>query len=85
MMEYRTRGVCSQAIDIELDGDTIKSVSFQGGCHGNLQGIASLVKGMKTEDAIERLKGIKCGFKNTSCGDQLAKACREAYEASTAN
>ena len=74
IMIYKPKGVCSQAIDIELDGDTIKSVSFQGSCHGNLQGIASLVKGMKTEDAIERLKGIKCGFKSTSCPDQLAQA-----------
>ena len=73
-MIYKPKGVCSQAIYIELDGDVIKSVSFQSGDHGKLRGIASLVKGMKTEDAIERLKGIKCGFKSTSCPDQLAQA-----------
>lgn len=73
-MIYKPTGVCSQAIDIELDGDIIKSVSFVGGCSGNLQGIGSLVKGMKAQDAIDRLKGIRCGFKSTSCPDQLAKA-----------
>ena len=61
-----------------LDGDKIKDVDFVGGCNGNLQGISSLVKGMKVEDAIERLDGIKCGSKATSCPDQLAKALREA-------
>lgn len=73
-MIYKPTGVCSQAINIELDGDIIKSVSFVGGCSGNLQGIGSLVKGMKAQDAIDRLKGIRCGFKSTSCPDQLAKA-----------
>ena len=73
-MRYIPKGVCSSAIDIELDNDTIKSVKFTGGCNGNLQGISSLVAGMKAEDAIARLKGIRCGFKNTSCPDQLACA-----------
>lgn len=73
-MKYQTSGTCSTAIDVELDGDIIKSVAFTGGCNGNLKGISSLVVGMKAEDAIERLKGIKCGFKSTSCPDQLAKA-----------
>lgn len=73
-MVYKPTGVCSQAIDIELDGDIIQSVSFVGGCNGNLQGIAALVKGMKAQDAIDKLRGIKCGFKSTSCPDQLAKA-----------
>lgn len=73
-MRYIPKGVCSSAIDIELDNDTIKSVKFTGGCNGNLQGISSLVAGMKAEDAIAKLKGIKCGFKNTSCPDQLACA-----------
>lgn len=73
-MIYKPKGVCSQAINIELDGDIIKSVSFMGGCNGNLQGIGALVKGMKAQDAIEKLKGIRCGFKPTSCPDQLAKA-----------
>lgn len=73
-MVYKPTGVCSQAIDIELDGDIIQSVSFVGGCNGNLQGIAALVKGMKAQDAIDKLRGIKCGFKSTSCPDQLGKA-----------
>ena len=77
-MDYKTHGVCSSMIHVELDGDKIKDVDFVGGCNGNLQGISSLVKGMKVEDAIERLSGIKCGFKATSCPDQLAKALREA-------
>lgn len=75
-MDYKTHGVCSSMIHIELDGDKIKDVDFVGGCNGNLQGISSLVKGMKVEDAIERLSGIKCGSKATSCPDQLAKALR---------
>ncbi len=73
-MIYKPTGVCSQAIKIELDGDIIRSVSFTGGCNGNLQGISALVQGMKATDAIEKLRGIKCGFKSTSCPDQLAKA-----------
>ena len=77
-MNYKTHGVCSSMIHVELDGDKIKDVDFVGGCNGNLQGISSLVKGMKVEDAIERLDGIKCGSKATSCPDQLAKALREA-------
>nr|WP_308624941.1 TIGR03905 family TSCPD domain-containing protein [uncultured Eisenbergiella sp.] len=73
-MKYRTKGTCSSAIDIEMDGNIIKSVVFTGGCNGNLQGISRLVEGMSAEDAISRLKGIKCGFKPTSCPDQLAIA-----------
>lgn len=73
-MKYRTSGTCASAIDIELDGDIIKSVSFTGGCNGNLQGISALVVGMKARDAIDRIKGIRCGFKPTSCPDQLARA-----------
>ncbi len=77
-MEYIPRGVCSRAIKIELDGDTIKNVQFVGGCNGNTQGIASLVRGMKVDDAISRMEGITCGNKPTSCPDQLAKALRQA-------
>ena len=73
-MQYKTSGTCSTMIDLEVDGDIIKSVAFTGGCNGNLKGICSLVRGMKVNDAIEKLQGIKCGFKNTSCPDQLAKA-----------
>ena len=77
-MEYKTHGTCSRMINLELDGDIIKSVEFVGGCSGNTQGIASLVKGMKAEDAIERMEGIRCGFKPTSCPDQLAQALKQA-------
>ena len=73
-MKYRTKGTCSSAIDIELDNGIIKSVHFTGGCNGNLQGISRLVEGMPAKEAISRLKGIKCGFKPTSCPDQLAVA-----------
>ena len=73
-MKYKTQGVCSSLIDIEMNGNTIESVKFTGGCNGNLQGISALVKGMTAQDAIARLKGIRCGFKNTSCPDQLARA-----------
>lgn len=73
-MKYKTQGVCSSLIDIEMNGEIIESVKFTGGCNGNLQGISALVKGMSAKEAIERLKGIRCGFKNTSCPDQLARA-----------
>ena len=73
-MRYKTQGTCASAIDLEVENGIIKSVAFTGGCHGNLQGISRLVEGMKAEDAIERLKGIRCGFKSTSCPDQLARA-----------
>lgn len=73
-MRYNTSGTCSTAIDFEVENGIIQSVQFIGGCNGNTQGISALVRGMKVEDAIERLKGIKCGFKSTSCPDQLAKA-----------
>ena len=74
---YKTRGVCSRAIDVDLDGDVITRVAFHGGCSGNTQGVAALVAGMKIDDAIARLSGIRCGFKGTSCPDQLAMALRE--------
>lgn len=73
-MRYQTKGTCAAYIDIELDGEIIRSVSFYGGCNGNLQGISKLVEGMNAKDAIAKLKGIKCGFKPTSCPDQLAVA-----------
>lgn len=77
---YKTNGVCSRSIDISLNGDTVESVKFSGGCHGNLQGIAKLVEGMKIDDVIERLKDIRCGFKSTSCPAQLALALKQAKE-----
>lgn len=77
-MDYVPSGVCSRLMRVELDQDTIKHVEIIGGCNGNLKGISSLVKGMKVDDAISRLEGITCGFKSTSCPDQLAKALRKA-------
>lgn len=74
--EYRTSGVCSSLIYIDVEDNIIKGVSFVGGCHGNLQGISKLVVGMKVEDVIDKLEGICCGRKSTSCPDQLAKALR---------
>ena len=76
--EFTPRGVCSRKIEIELDGDVIHSVRFIGGCAGNTQGIAALVRGMKVQEAISRLEGIRCGFKPTSCPDQLATALKNA-------
>ena len=76
-MIYKTQGTCSTSIDVELKDGVIDSVKFTGGCNGNLQGISALVKGMKPEEAISRLKGIRCGFKPTSCPDQLAHALEE--------
>ena len=73
-MRYQTSGTCSSAIDIEIKDGVIASVHFTGGCNGNLQGISRLVEGMKPEDAIQKLKGIRCGFKPTSCPDQLTRA-----------
>ena len=76
-MIYKTKGTCSTSIDVELKDGVIDSVKFTGGCNGNLQRISALVKGMKPEEAISRLKGIRCGFKPTSCPDQLAHALEE--------
>ncbi|CDD66635.1 putative uncharacterized protein [Firmicutes bacterium CAG:882] len=79
-MIYKPTGVCSKEINIELDGDVIKSVRFTGGCSGNTQGVAALVAGMKVSDAISRLEGIRCGIRETSCPDQLAKALKQAIQ-----
>ncbi len=75
-MRYQTKGTCSSVIDIEVKDGVIESVAFTGGCNGNLKGISALVKGMKVEEAITRLEGIRCGFKATSCPDQLAQALK---------
>jgi len=77
---YRTKGVCSQKITFNLENGIVTDVSFYGGCNGNLKGIAKLVEGMKAEDVIERIKGTTCGFKRTSCPDQLATALEEALK-----
>lgn len=71
---YTTKGVCSRAIEITIDNDIVTEVRYQGGCHGNTQGVAALVAGMSANEAIKRLSGIRCGMKSTSCPDQLAQA-----------
>jgi len=73
-LEFKPKGVCCYSISITTDDDIIKDVAFSGGCSGNLQGLSQLVRGSRIDDVIERLNGIKCGFKNTSCPDQLAAA-----------
>lgn len=75
---YQPRGVCSRYMEIDVDNGVIQAVRVQGGCSGNLQGICSLLKGMKVEDAIARMEGIRCGSKATSCPDQLAQALKQA-------
>jgi uncharacterized protein (TIGR03905 family) len=76
-ISYVPKGVCSRKIDIETEGNIIKSVKFSGGCAGNTQGVARLLVGMTVDEAIERLEGIRCGFKSTSCPDQVAQALKE--------
>ena len=78
--EYRTQGTCSQLIILDMDGDVLNDVQFIGGCNGNTKGIASLVEGMDANEVIKRLEGTTCGFKPTSCPDQLAKALKQALE-----
>lgn len=77
-MQYRPKGVCSQSIDFDIEDNKVKNVSFVGGCSGNLQGISRLIEGMDVNEAISRIERIRCGFKSTSCPDQLAKALKEA-------
>ena len=77
-MQYRPKGVCSQLIQFDIEDNKVKNVVFTGGCNGNLQVIARLIEGMDVEEAISRIDGIRCGFKATSCPDQLAKALKEA-------
>lgn len=78
MYRYKTKNTCSVFIDVDMEGDVLKDVCFTGGCDGNLQGISSLVKGMKFHEIEQKLKGIKCGRKGTSCPDQLVYAMKEA-------
>ena len=75
-MEYKPVGVCSQLIRVDVEDNVIKNAEFVGGCSGNTQGVARLVQGMQVDEAISRLEGIKCGFKSTSCPDQLAQALK---------
>jgi len=79
-MKYKTHGVCSQEINFEIEGNKVGHVQFVGGCSGNTQGVSRLVEGMDVDDAIRRLEGIKCGFRPTSCPDQLSKALKEYKE-----
>ena len=76
--EHRNHGTCSQAVRFEIEGTTVKNVEFFGGCNGNLKGIASLVDGMDIDEVIQRTKGIRCSYKDTSCPDQLAQALEAA-------
>jgi len=76
-IEYTPRGVCSRKMIIEVEDGVIRSVQVEGGCSGNLQGISRLVEDMKVEEAIARMDGIRCGWKNTSCPDQMAQALKQ--------
>ncbi len=76
--EYKTQGVCASKIEFELEGDIVKNIRFIGGCNGNTQGVAQLANGRKVDEVISLLSGIRCGFKATSCPDQLARALTEA-------
>ncbi len=77
---YKTRGVCARAISFDIEDNIVKNIKFTGGCSGNTQGVAKLAEGMTTDEIIEKLSGIRCGFKGTSCPDQLAKAVAEAIK-----
>ena len=80
-MEYKPKGVCSRLIHFDIVDNKARNVSFVGGCSGNLQGISHLIEGMDVDEAISRIEGIRCGFKPTSCPDQLAIALKEARNA----
>ncbi len=80
-MKYKTHGVCTQEIDFEIEDNKLVHVQFKGGCAGNTQGVARLIEGMDVDDAIKRLDGIQCGYRPTSCPDQLAKALKQFQEA----
>ena len=83
VIQYATRGTCCRLMNIELDGETIKDVEFIGGCNGNLKGIRSLVIGMNIKDVAQKLEGIRCGDKSTSCPDQLATCLKEYIKQKT--
>ena len=78
---YRTQNTCSQLISMDIDGDVVHNISFEGGCNGNLKAVSALVDGMTVSEIEEKLTGITCGRKSTSCGDQLAHAVRAAFQA----
>ena len=77
-MNYKTKGTCSREISFDVVDNKVTNVAFEGGCSGNTQGVAALVEGMDIDEAIRRMEGIRCGFKSTSCPDQLAQALKEA-------
>lgn len=77
-MQYKTQGVCSQMINFDIEDNKVKNVAFIGGCNGNLQGISRLIEGMDVDEAIAKMEGIKCGYRKTSCPDQLALALKKA-------
>ncbi|MBO5936281.1 MAG: TIGR03905 family TSCPD domain-containing protein [Clostridia bacterium] len=77
---YKTRGVCARGISFDIEDNIVKNIKFSGGCSGNTQGVAKLAEGMTADEIIARLSGIKCGFKGTSCPDQLAMAVAEAIK-----
>ena len=78
--DFSPKGICARRLEFELDGDIVKNVQFMGGCNGNLKALAALTEGMTVDQVCERLKGITCGLKNTSCSDQLAQALAKAQE-----
>lgn len=77
---YRTKGTCARTITFDLDNGVVSNIQFEGGCNGNLKGISALAEGKNAEEIIETLEGIRCGFKSTSCPDQLATALKEALD-----
>ena len=77
-IDYTPRGTCARRFEIQVEEGVIQDVQVEGGCSGNLQGLSSLLKGMKVEEAIRRMEGIRCGMKPTSCPDQMAQALKEA-------
>lgn len=83
--DYVTKGTCSQVISMDLEGDVVRNIKFLGGCNGNLKAISTLVDGWTVEQIAQKLEGITCGYRQTSCGDQLSKAVRSAYEAELKN
>ncbi len=79
-IKYKTKGTCSSAITVDVENGMVKKVEFTGGCNGNLKGISRLVEGMPVDEVIKRLKGTTCGFKSTSCPDQLARALEQGLQ-----
>jgi uncharacterized protein (TIGR03905 family) len=84
MIEYKTSGTCASEIHFEMDGDRVRSIRFKGGCDGNLKAVSKLCEGMPATDVITKLRGIECGTKRTSCGDQLARALEQTLEGQNA-